>query len=1474
VSHPFMTRSFGQDRKSWLVALVLVAAAVVPTFSFGNSVVYYDNNPDVHIDPVGFLHRLMYAWTPDYFMGIHTGFMQEYLTPYTFLYGLLSLMHVGSFVSQRIVVFLTLLAVVGSTYVSLRYIAPGMHRAGRLTAAILACWNIFVAFNMHGSSIMLLPYAAMPAFVAVYAAYVDRRVKLLVASFIMGILSLLASGVNPPLFAIDAAVVALFAVVAMVSAVDRWQCARRIIVLTIASGSLVILLNVYWLVPFLDYFRGVWLGGVLSESTAMHNADTSFVNTLRGFGQWGISRGDDLGPYYLWASSYAPIGIFWFLTWLTPAFAFAGLIFRSAAGRAQAFFLLLAVIGLPLVVGYYDGPGGHAITTPLYDFLFTKVPGFQMFRAAYKWEGAVVFALAGLVGNFVSALVSSGKVKAPGSWAYRVAAIAPVIAAAAAFLPVLYFGMNPPSVAELPRWLYAVQRALPNTTDERGALFPGQYLEPFLWGTPAYFFETPLYSIPLLYGYLGTTPSIDTDQIIKRAYREARAGSPDAQEVFASLSTHYFLQRDDFRNLDDFAFPGRVVLTSASQAHDIITRVIAAQQVDAFGASRIYLGRSPLPVMRASDIGLISALPSDTIAAMFSGAALAGGVPILDGTRLTPAQIAELVRDGAAVDRRSDALLALAISSNMQAQNAYAIEQSLSVRAISRGMLYLNVIGSHSGEPPLVSVDGGRGSICTNVFLTLWSCGAQSLASGVHAIDVLSPLTGPIRASILSGEAIRNRETALTAATSRAAFGGYDFDAHDAYDLPSSRDRITAPPLTWSSEHEDSVPLALGPLRGTIDETPATTSTKARSLLVLPSAGTASTDPLWLPQRFYAVPDTYRWNRGVPQSWIVLAKSAHFWVPFSGASGVIGKIDVPMSVISARAGVSIILNGQSLAVVRLTGSGRKPSADTGFADVLDNPRTVRVTGRLRHGENDLVVEVRSAGVPMSAFLDAGRASSLQAVAAMPSPPQVSVLDTSATSEPLELPRGLAAVRLALPLARLWGAPALTFRLNPDAATRIFFAERVQRRGSVLYGEAEMSENELAKRISLPDLLPNTDSDGDDRVLDAWVIVQKGSRTNAVPSIATIDYSTSSLLFAQDGSYSLRDVRLTGSGRLSSASPAEALRVSFAPGERATKMTMTFPLSGGELGPLDLLQLRADANGIRARAHIEAHRVGRWDLVGSELRLPAVLAGGSCPRTDSVELTSREVTLEEVQDGGLALWRNDKLLHYSAGCAPSKGVFTVVSDPQGNVTSLSIPTDSKDSDAVLVDGTSQTSVLGSGLLTVSSNRLMNADAMRIVLNFDRSQNMASTRTLTLYAPIRFEPAGSGRVGSAQGRWKAGEVVVPQQERASISGLTFDRISPVSMRVTASRDIPRPFLLTLGESYHPMWSATADGHRLLHVEVNGFANAWLVPRLGKGDAIYCYFDGQTRFLIAAAVSLVSLLAAATLMILSFARARRAT
>lgn len=380
------------NRRRIGIAACVFVGALIPTIGFGRGLILYDSTQDVHVDPIAFIHRLLSTWTPDYFLGMHAGFMQGYLSPYAFAYALLATLHVPAVIAQRLVMFAIYAALIVSMYVSLRYITPRMHYAGRLVAAIAACWNIYVAFNSHGSSVMLLAYAAMPAFVASFAAYIDKKISLLRACSVVGLLSIFATGTNPPLLAIDACVVFMFAFVAIATARDRLGAARRFAQLAIAGGLTTLVVNLYWIVPFVDYFRTVWLGGVLSESTAMHNAATSFANTLRGFGQWAIFVGDDDGPYYLWASSYVGITIYTVATWLFVALAFLGLCFRRNAGRGQTFLLLCCACSLPLVVGYYTGALGPAITSPIYGWLFTKVPFFQMFRrraaevAEQKWS--------------------------------------------------------------------------------------------------------------------------------------------------------------------------------------------------------------------------------------------------------------------------------------------------------------------------------------------------------------------------------------------------------------------------------------------------------------------------------------------------------------------------------------------------------------------------------------------------------------------------------------------------------------------------------------------------------------------------------------------------------------------------------------------------------------------------------------------------------------------------------------------------------------------------------------------------------------------------------------------------------------------------------------------------------------------------------------------------------------------------------
>lgn len=64
------------------------------------------------------------------------------------------------------------------------------------------------------------------------------------------------------------------------------------------------------------------------------------------------------------------------------------------------------------------------------------------------------------------------------------------------------------------------------------------------------------------------------------------------------------------------------------------------------------------------------------------------------------------------------------------------------------------------------------------------------------------------------------------------------------------------------------------------------------------------------------------------------------------------------------------------------------------------------------------------------------------------------------------------------------------------------------------------------------------------------------------------------------------------------------------------------------------------------------------------------------------------------------------------------------------------------------------------------------------------------------------------------------------------VTFSQELPTRYRVHV-QGATQPFLLVLSETFHIRWKATADGVSLLHLPINGYANAWWVTRGGDFD-----------------------------------------
>lgn len=374
--------------RRWAIPALFVALALLVTTAYGSGVQLNDGQAALHIDPLKFLAALLHAWNPALHLGVHTGYWFPYETPYAWAYGAAQILHLPQDIAQHAIVFCVYLACLFSMYYCLRYVTPWLDDVARIAGCCAYLFNMYIALNSQAQIVWLLTYATLPAMVGITARAMRAELNVWRAGLFIALLVLVGAGINPPLVAINVIILAIFVVLRIAFDPAPMTAARRTWPFLAVATVEAIAINLYWLVPFVDFFRGVYLNGVLSEAPSMHNAATSFANVLRGLGHWATFVSFGGRAYFPWAAPYAA-GLFGALLWFVPIIAFGAIAFRRNQRPSTLFFLLVTIVSIPIVVGYYHDELGDAVTTPIYNAFYRNFPGFQMFRFSYKWVAGV-----------------------------------------------------------------------------------------------------------------------------------------------------------------------------------------------------------------------------------------------------------------------------------------------------------------------------------------------------------------------------------------------------------------------------------------------------------------------------------------------------------------------------------------------------------------------------------------------------------------------------------------------------------------------------------------------------------------------------------------------------------------------------------------------------------------------------------------------------------------------------------------------------------------------------------------------------------------------------------------------------------------------------------------------------------------------------------------------------------------------------
>lgn len=252
---------------------------------------------------------------------------------------------------------------------------------------------LFYSFNLYratmfGDVVNMSIYAAEPLILLFVIRAINEERNYLRYAILIALSSLIASGAgaNPPMYVVFLLPPILYIFIILIESffkknfLSKFYSSIKFIALT---TSVSILVNIYWILPFLYQYIGTAASGLkganLLDWSLGTSAVTSITNIIRMQGAWDWYSGVGTDPYVPYAANYQNNPILLLLGFLLPILAFSALYF--VRNRYTIFFTLITIVGIIF------SQGSHPPFGPVYNFLTQHVPLFWMFRSSwYKFS--------------------------------------------------------------------------------------------------------------------------------------------------------------------------------------------------------------------------------------------------------------------------------------------------------------------------------------------------------------------------------------------------------------------------------------------------------------------------------------------------------------------------------------------------------------------------------------------------------------------------------------------------------------------------------------------------------------------------------------------------------------------------------------------------------------------------------------------------------------------------------------------------------------------------------------------------------------------------------------------------------------------------------------------------------------------------------------------------------------------------------
>lgn len=355
------------------------------------------------IDFITYFHQRLFTWFSS----------QNFGVDYTPVIGQLSLIGVPAFVAslgiaitsvQKITFVLWFFLMNLSMYFLAFYIFPEKKQwKARLIACIIYTYNFYLLpFLWQGAQTTFSAYIFFPLFTLILLSFLQKKASLIFSAISLNLVYFVFNGgavhgvplLGPP--------IVLFFVFCLVFYCihprrDRFLLIRNVLMFIIASCALGVVLNAYWLIPFLLQFQERFNAGVNAvngiEGTVgwakMISDHASFLNLsrLQGDRAWYTTP-----DFYSLIFLRNPLLIF--ISFLFAFLSYGSYFFaRSKKERLLVtLFIVLSVAGFFFAMGVRDPLG------QIYALLMQYFPGFIAFRSPYyKFTPLIIMSTAILV---------------------------------------------------------------------------------------------------------------------------------------------------------------------------------------------------------------------------------------------------------------------------------------------------------------------------------------------------------------------------------------------------------------------------------------------------------------------------------------------------------------------------------------------------------------------------------------------------------------------------------------------------------------------------------------------------------------------------------------------------------------------------------------------------------------------------------------------------------------------------------------------------------------------------------------------------------------------------------------------------------------------------------------------------------------------------------------------------------------------